>query len=351
LSELEQLKRRLERERQARKAAEAVAEEKTREIYETNVQLQQLNSRLEELVLQRTAELAAARDEAVRASRAKSNFLANMSHELRTPLNAVIGITEMLKDDAVEDNRTDLFEPLERIHRAGRHLLQLINDILDLSKIEAGKLELSIEEVELVSLLREAVTTAGPLAAKNGNRLETRFGEELGRMRIDPMRLRQIVLNLLSNACKFTARGAVTIKASCKKGPGDSEWLAITVADTGIGMSPEQLGRLFQEFTQADASTTRKYGGTGLGLAISRELVRLMGGDIAVESELGKGSRFTVRIPAWTAASTHGQQHRQRPRPQRSPRSHGWYQRLFPLEGGYSSSTTRRRCGISCVGS
>jgi adenylate cyclase len=302
LSEVGQLERRLHRERQARKAAEAIAEEKTREIYEANLRLQQLNSSLEELVRQRTAELAAAHDEAVRASQAKSRFLANMSHELRTPLNAIIGITEMLKDDAVEDDRADLLEPLERVHRAGQHLLQLINEILDLSKIEAGKLQLSLEEVEPATLLRDAAVTAQPLAAKNGNRIEMRFAEELGRMRLDPMRLRQIVLNVLSNACKFTQQGTVTLEASCD-GVGESHWLAVSVTDTGIGISPEQLGRLFQEFTQADVSTTRKYGGTGLGLAISRKLARLMGGDIAVESTLGKGSRFTVRIPAWASAS------------------------------------------------
>jgi signal transduction histidine kinase/CheY-like chemotaxis protein len=302
LSDVEQLKRRLERERQARKAAEAIAEEKTREIYQTNIQLQQLNSRLEELVRQRTAELAAAHDEAVRASQAKSHFLANMSHELRTPLNAIIGIAEMLRDDAVDDDRPDLLEPLERIHRAGHHLLHLINEILDLSKIEAGKLELSLEEVEPASLLRDALVTAEPLAARNGNRLETRFAQDLGRIQTDPLRLRQIVLNLLSNACKFTEQGTVTLEA-WREDMDEDRWLVVGVADTGIGMTPDQLDRLFQEFSQADASTTRKYGGTGLGLAISRKLARLMGGDITVESTLGQGSRFVIRIPARTASA------------------------------------------------
>jgi signal transduction histidine kinase len=212
-------------------------------------------------------------------------------------LNAIIGLAEMLKEDAAEDPRAaELLEPLERIHRAGRHLLQLINEVLDLAKIEAGKLELGIEDVEVAPVLRDILATAAPLAAKNGNRLEARLGEDLGRARTDPVRLRQIVLNLLGNACKFTERGTVTLEA-WREGTGEDGWLAVGVADTGIGMTPEQLGRLFEEFVQADASTTRRYGGTGLGLAISRKLARLMGGDITVESAVGTGSTFTVRLP------------------------------------------------------
>ena len=253
-----------------------------------------------ETISERTAEAVAARDEALQANQAKSDFLANMSHELRTPLNAIIGITEMLKDDAEDEGRAELFEPLERIHRAGKHLLDLINEILDLSKIEAGRLELSLEEVELVPLLQEAATTAMPLAAKNGNRLEVRLTECLGRTRTDPMRLRQIVLNLLSNACTFTEHGEILLEAKRERGDA-ADWLVISIADTGIGMTPEQIGRLFQDFTQADSSTTRKYGGTGLGLAISRRLARLMGGDIEVESSQGSGSRFTVRVAAHAA--------------------------------------------------
>lgn len=248
--------------------------------------------------------LRRAKEQAEAASRTKSDFLANMSHELRTPLNAIIGITEMLRDDAAEDERAaDALEPLERIHRAGRHLLHLINEILDLAKIEAGKLELDMEEVEVAPVLCDLVATAEPLAAKSGNRLETHLAEDLGRMWADPVRLRQIVLNLLSNACKFTEHGTVTLGAWRERAAGtDDDRLAVSVTDTGIGMSPEQVGRLFQEFTQADASTTRKYGGTGLGLAISRKLARLMGGDVTVESVPAEGSRFTVRLPTHARA-------------------------------------------------
>jgi PAS domain S-box-containing protein len=238
-------------------------------------------------------ELREARDEAMRATEAKSHFLANMSHELRTPLNAILGITEMLREDAEDEGQDDLIEPLGRIHGAGTHLLHLINEILDLSKIEAGKLDLHLEEVGLAGLLGDVAETVEPLAARNGNRLVVDQPDELGSIRSDLTRLRQIVLNLLSNACKFTEQGEVRLKVH--RDPG---WITFTVKDSGIGMSAEQLGRLFQEFSQADSSTTRKYGGTGLGLAISRRLAEMMGGDITVESEPGAGSVFTFRLPA-----------------------------------------------------
>jgi len=242
-------------------------------------------------------ELRLAKEQAEEASRAKSEFLANMSHELRTPLNAIIGIAELIRDYVVEEGHDRLREPIDRIHRAGRHLLQLINEILDLAKIEAGKFQLTFEDVEIEPLLRDVAAAAEPLAGKGGNRLDISLSSDLGRMRADPLRLRQIALNLLSNACKFTERGTVSLEARRERAD-TGDWITVSVADTGIGMAPEQLARLFQEFSQADTSITRKYGGTGLGLAISRRLCRMMGGDITVESELGQGSRFTLRVPA-----------------------------------------------------
>ena len=241
--------------------------------------------------------LAEARDAATEATVAKSRFLANMSHELRTPLNAIIGITEMLVEDAEDQNDLGAREPLERIGRAGRHLLQLINEILDLSKIEAGKLELNYEQVNLAPLMGDVAGEADPLARKNNNKLVIKCPTDLGVIRSDPTRLRQIVLNLLSNACKFTQNGTVTLDVS-RSAKGADEFILISIADTGIGMTQDQLGRLFQEFSQADSSTTRKYGGTGLGLAISDRLCRMMGGSIKVESQPNVGTTFTVALPA-----------------------------------------------------
>lgn len=240
--------------------------------------------------------LAETRDQAVQATKAKSWFLANMSHELRTPLNAVIGLTEMLEEDAREQGHDDFLEPLRRISRAGKHLLTLINEILDLSKIEAGKIELHFEDIDLGALVRDAAKTAQPLATQNGNSLTVSCPADIGSIRADPIRVRQIVLNLLSNACKFTENGSVAVKVG-REGSGDKGWSTISVTDSGIGMTPQQIERLFQEFSQADNSTTRKYGGTGLGLAISRRLARILGGDIAVASAPGEGSTFTLRLP------------------------------------------------------
>jgi len=241
--------------------------------------------------------LADARDAAMEATVAKTRFLANMSHELRTPLNAVIGITEMLMEDAEDRGDHSTREPLDRIARAGKHLLQLINEVLDLSKIEAGKLEINYESVALASLVGDVIGEAEPLAAKNGNRLQVECPADIGTVRSDPTRLRQIMLNLLSNACKFTEQGSVSLLVG-RDQSDKGDWISIHVIDTGIGMTSEQLGRLFQEFSQADSSTTRKYGGTGLGLAISDRLCRLMGGTIEVESKPGVGTTFHVRLPA-----------------------------------------------------
>ena len=252
---------------------------------------------------QREAELAAAHDTAMEATRTKSQFLANMSHELRTPLNAIIGLAEMLHEDAEDLGQDDFIEPLGRIDRAGKHLLQLINQVLDLSKIEAGKIDMHLERFDVGQMLKDAAATAEPLAQKNGNRLERQF-DGLGDMFADVTRVRQIVFNLLSNACKFTENGTVTLSAERTDGD-DGGRLTFTVVDTGIGMTTEQVERLFEEFMQADSSTTRKYGGTGLGLAISQRLAQAMGGDITVESTPDVGTTVTVTLPAAVDAS-HG---------------------------------------------
>jgi signal transduction histidine kinase len=233
------------------------------------------------------------------ASQHKSQFLANMSHELRTPLNAIIGVTEMLREDA-EALKQDP-EPLDRVLGAGRHLLALINDILDLSKIEAGRMELNLDNFALPPLIDEVVKTIEPLAAKNGNQIAVQCDPAISTMHADQMRLRQALLNLMSNANKFTEKGTVTVAARQGQENG-RDWITLSIADTGIGMTAEQMGKLFQEFSQASSKTTSKYGGTGLGLVISRRFCQMMGGDITVASEPGKGSVFTVRLPATAVA-------------------------------------------------
>jgi signal transduction histidine kinase len=235
------------------------------------------------------------------ASQHKSQFVANMSHELRTPLNAIIGLTEMMVANAARFGTEKALEPLNRVHRAGTHLLGLINQVLDLSKIEAGKLELSLATVELAPLIDEVVGTARHLAEQNKNRLVVEVPSNLGTLTVDALRLRQILFNLLSNACKFTKQGQVTLRA--RKVADGRDWVELAVADTGIGMTAEQQGKLFEEFVQAEASTAQRFGGTGLGLAISRKLARMMGGDVTVASEPGKGSVFTVRLPTGAGAS------------------------------------------------
>jgi len=229
------------------------------------------------------------------ASENKSQFVSSMSHELRTPLNAIIGLTEMMVKNGARFGTEKAQEPLQRVNRAGTHLLGLLNQVLDLSKIEAGKLELNPQTVQLAPLINDVISTAGQLAEQNKNRLVVDAQENLGALTVDPMRLRQILLNLLSNAFKFTKEGEVTLRA--RRVANGQEWIELAVADTGIGMTAEQQAKLFEEFTQADATTAQRFGGTGLGLAITRKLARLMGGDVTVASESGKGSLFTVRLP------------------------------------------------------
>jgi CheY-like chemotaxis protein len=219
-----------------------------------------------------------------------------MSHELRTPLNAIIGLTDMLVSNAARFGTDKALEPLRRVHRAGTHLLGLINQILDLSKIEAGKLELNLESVSILPLIEEVLDTARPLAEQNKNVLAVECPHDLPPIEADAMRLRQIILNLLSNACKFTKAGNITLQVKMALHEGQ-RFVEIAVIDTGIGMTTEQMSRLFEEFSQADASTARQYGGTGLGLAITRRLCQMMGGCVTVASEPGKGSTFTVRLP------------------------------------------------------
>lgn len=230
------------------------------------------------------------------ANRAKSAFLANMSHELRTPLNAIIGYSEILLEDAKDMGYGEATADLSRIQNAGRHLLEIISDILDLSKIEAGKMDIHLEELDLDSLLKGVLETAAPLAEKNANKLEFDCEKEVGSLYADQTKIRQILLNLLSNACKFTQNGRVHLRVWRQRERGGEE-LVCAVADSGIGMTVQEVERLFQPFTQADASTTRKYGGTGLGLAISKRFCQMMGGDISVESTPGAGSVFTMRLP------------------------------------------------------
>jgi signal transduction histidine kinase len=270
-------------------------------------------------------QLEAARHAADAANQTKSQFLASMSHELRTPLTAIIGFSEMLQADAEADGKPEQVEDLTRIHDSATHLLGLINDILDLSKVEAGKMELHLEPFEISRLIREVVNTVQPLVAKRTNTLVVECPADIGSMRADQTRLRQALLNLLSNANKFTEKGTITLRVEQASrlsrisspeatSPNGSSVrnsteevrdmrdacpaVEFSVTDTGIGMTPEQQAKLFQAFTQAEASTQQKYGGTGLGLAISRKFARMMGGDIAVQSEAGKGSTFTLTLPA-----------------------------------------------------
>jgi signal transduction histidine kinase len=228
------------------------------------------------------------------AGRQKSRFLASMSHELRTPLNAIIGYSEMLEEEAAEIGKPSFAQDLQKIHVSGRHLLGLINDVLDLSKIEAGRMQLFTERQPVAALISGVVDVAEPLTRKNGNRFLVEADGDLGSLNTDITKVRQVLLNLLSNSAKFTERGDITLGAA---GSPDGTSVAFSVRDTGIGMTQEQLGRVFEEFSQAEAGTSRTYGGTGLGLSLSRQLARILGGDISVESAAGIGSTFRFIVP------------------------------------------------------
>ena len=277
--------------------ARVVAVEAREKIRQSNEQLEEANRTLEGRVQDRTKLLAKAVQDAEEASKAKSTFLAKMSHELRTPLNAIIGYSEILQEDAQDEGDTRTAEDLDKVLSAARHLLGLINDVLDISKIEAGKMELFLENFELTKLIREVASTVSPLIGKKGNKLAIECPPDIGSIHADATKLRQILLNLLSNASKFTEHGTVTLRVTRLPGVV-TDIIELAIIDTGIGMTPEQLTRLFQAFSQADASTTSKYGGTGLGLAISKQFAQMMKGDITVTSIAGTGSTFLVRMPA-----------------------------------------------------
>jgi signal transduction histidine kinase len=293
------LKQQLKQEKQARQQAEKIAEQKMLALQQAEQEILQLTKRLEDLTETHTIRLAEANRLALEAGLATSTFVANMSHELRTPLNAIIGYSGILQDEARDLGRDDFILDLQMIESAGKHLQAVLSDILALTKIEAGQMDLDVDIFDIAKLIEEVVMMVQLMVNKSGNTLKLDFDDDIGAMQTDMNKVQQLLFNLLSNAAKFTEGGTITLNVERRSNNQQSpDEIMFRVTDTGIGMAPEQMELLFKAFTQADDSTTRKYGGTGLGLTICQHFCGMMGGKMNVESEVGQGSTFTVFLPA-----------------------------------------------------